>query len=715
MLAEKVNYGIERATIIALCLWGNWAIYYWVAVLVFDASYISLKAYIPVLAMQIVISLLYLLRTDLGFLNVNSRTSAFVKLSPRHITGTSFLMLAVSPTLLAVIVVFAADHFQWTNSALSYNLFWALMLPCSLAYLLYPKVFNGDSPAPAVDEGDRSSTLDCLLFLFGVSALAITVYGLGFPAWDEAFYGHVMSSMLANPALPVQGQDLLLDTSAPYSLHPSYRGVGYEVLIAWISDVMGLNPLQLYFDIFPVCGAILWSFAAYLFMRAVRVPYPGLAVTVSFLILLIWGGQGFSSDSVAFIWRGKSQVLLIAAPLLFFSVAAFIQQQTFRTWFLLLLSVCTVAILSSTALFVAPLTVGMAAIVFLPSIRHNLRTLFTIFLSLAPIFLLLAYGLLALPTVPVSSDIRYSGQLVTWGEEYGGLFAKSAVLMMLLLLPLIARTTKDALFQRTILRVCMVGIFTVMAPFFIEGIAIIARLNFLSFRLPASYPAVLLVGVMASIAVVHLRSTEPKSDIRGSRFLVPLFVLMLLGILAGTIQPSYVFGGNWRFSEAIFESSWREAEAARKLIPEGAYVAAGSLDDFLPILPDPPAFIAVRHYLYYHKKFLSNAEYLERNYLFTVLKNRLPEKSQSLETTMNSIVSIADNLGVTTIIFAPEPIEANVFYTPDPNKGKFVAALTARLTNVGYECTTTPSGVTIVCSRKEAILPHMPFPQAEIF
>ncbi|MCB1688804.1 MAG: hypothetical protein KDI33_09975 [Halioglobus sp.] len=697
MFAAKFGYVIERAIIVAVCLWGNWAIYYWVAVLLFDASYADLKVYLPLLLLQIAASLLFLSRTDLEFSNARYRCSDIYEQPRMRRPGSSFITLATCLTLLAVLAVVAAHHFQLTESSLPYNLFWALLLPFSLACSYYRQTDAAGLPVPATAERYRWDNLDCLLLLGTSLALAVSACGSGFPTGDDAFYGHVMSSTLANPDFPVQGQDLLLNTNTPYTLHPAYRGVGYEVLIALISEAVSQRPTFLYFSIAPVLGAVMWCFAAYLFMRAMRSPYPGLAVAVFFLLLLFWGSDLRHAPSGLLVnnWWGKSLVLIVAAPLLFSAVAAYAQMQTLRTWLLLFLAVCTVAIWSSTALFVVPLAVAMACLVFLPFSKKNLSTMLTISLSLAPILLLILHGLLVLRSAPVGAG--GTGSLDVLGEEFGGLPAKAAVLVILLILPFLARSIRDAKFQSNVLRICMIGVFTVMAPFFIETIAVVTGLNLLSFRLPAAYPGILLLGVMASIALTHLVSTESTRHTGWRRGLVPALVLMLYALLLATIDLEYAHTKGRKYARTASDFHWREAESARELIPGHAVVAAGAMDAFLPMLPDPPAFISVRHYLRYHRHALSASEYAERKYLQSLLEEKRPRDGDSLEITMNNIVAIADRLKVTTMVFYAE--KPNSFAPPDPEKQEFVAALMRRLTRENYRCAETPWGVTIVCNR----------------
>jgi hypothetical protein len=364
--------------------------------------------------------------------------------------------------------------------------------------------------------------------------------------------------------------------------------------------------------------------------------------------------------------------------------------------------VCTVTIWSSTALFFVPLCVGLASLVFLPSIRNDLQILLGIFLSLTPIFLMAAYNLQVLHEAPVHMGFVFStGKLSVNGEEFGGLHLKSTCLVMLLILPLMARRIGDHQFQTNVLRICMVGIFTVMAPFLVEAVADITGLNFLSQRLPAAYPLLLLIGMGASVAVTLLNQYESTTKVRASKYRVLLLALICYGMLFGLMRKEYFNTPKFKFFAAIQEAEFNEAAAARMLIQNDSFVSAGYLDEFLPILPEPPSFTGVRHYLGYHRFFLSDSEFSDWEYLYNVLKDLSPQNGDDLETTLNLMVSTAENLGVTTMVFQALGFE------PNPEKVKFVTALTARLKRVGYDCATTTSGRARVCNRKVAAQPGM--------
>ena len=710
MIAIKLNYLIERAIIVFICLWGNWALYYWAVVLIGNGSYTNLKGYAPILLLQIVVSLLVFLRVDLGISKSHiSRCTPSGWLAIGY-PGKRFLLLSLTATVFAIAVVYSLDFYSLTKSSLGYNFFWAILLPVFLAYLLHfksPKI--GTVPQETFTE-TGTQIFDILLLFIAAGFFVFSLYGTNFPSYDDAFYAHVISSTLGNPELPIQGQDLLLRTDAPFTLHPAYRVVGYEVLIAWLSDISGLNPLDLYYDVFPCINAIFWILAAYLFMRTLGTPYPGIAVTVSLLMLMFWGGGRFAPGMpLMFLNWGKNLLILLAAPLLFVFVSVFIRSQNIRTWCLLFLSVSSLGILSSTALFLVPVCVGLACIVFLAPKKANFLTLFFTLCSLAPFVLFMVYTVVMLKQAPANTSGFNAGFITVQGEAFGGITIQALILVMLLVLPLAARTIGNSVFQINLYKVSLVGIFTVMSPYLLEAIAVLTGTKLLSVRLQYAYPTMLLVGVMAGIAIAHLKPYEGTPTAKHSRYAVFAITLALYGALFGFLDKHYLFG-EWRKALVIFTSDFDEAKAARALIPDGSFVAAGDMDDILPIFPNPPSFIQSKYYLSFQKNFLSRDEFRNRSQLYQILQNRLPRKGESFEDSLDWIVSTSESLGVTTIVFHTvggrhRPYILTKGIAPrskeiDSKRSAFVKALTARLRTAGYDCTATPSGRSWVCNNR---------------
>ena len=54
--SQSAISAIERTALFFVLFWGNWAIYYWIVVLVFDGSYLALKHFAPIYLLQLAVS-----------------------------------------------------------------------------------------------------------------------------------------------------------------------------------------------------------------------------------------------------------------------------------------------------------------------------------------------------------------------------------------------------------------------------------------------------------------------------------------------------------------------------------------------------------------------------------------------------------------------------------------------------------------------------------
>ncbi len=690
-------------------------------VLLFDASFTTLKLFSPLLLLQIFASLVFFLSVDFGFASSYSRPISPAKWLSRGNPTKRFYCISVTAVVLAAGVVGVVDHYKLTSSSLFYNTVWVLLLPISFFYIFCFKNPTGEIMLQDAGAEPEAPVLDIVLLIVCTAALAFSLYGTNLPSFDDGFYAGVISSTLASPDLPIQGRDFLLNTNAPFTLHPAYRTVGYEVLIAFLSDLSGIDPLHLYFDIFPTFSIIFWAVAAYLFMRTLGVPYPGFAVTVVLFVLLFWNNNFTPGQALATLYWGKHLLCLVGAPLLFVFVSVFIRSPSVSTWLLLLLSVSSAGIWSNSALFVAPMSVAFAGMVFLSPIKTNLRTAFYLLLSIAPIFFLAIYTVMTLSQM--SDGVVEDVSLVEWGgngrdlilqaQLFGGRSMHVLQLMLLLLLPLVVRTNGNTTFQVSIYKICMVGIFTVMAPYVIEVISVITSTRLLLPRLYWSYPTVLLVGVLGSIVLSNVKPYGREPGDKRARYTVIAVALVFYGTFFGITGNTFLFGEGRLFAKALFTSDFEEARAARALIPDGSFVAAGDMDDILPVFPNPPSFIEVKSsYLQVHKHFLSAEAFQARRELFLILQNRLPRDGENLESSLDWIVSTAKDLGVTSIVFQSVGgrQRPNFFWIHkaelDPEREVFIKALTARLSVSGYACIATPSGRSTVCNRGPSDIPN---------
>lgn len=709
MLTRKLNYLYEKSLILLVCAWGNWALYYLVAVLVFDASFLQLKAFSWIFLACLLGSVFYLRKVGfpVGAPEV-AVAGQFERLLVAPVGARFWLLLGVV-VALALVAVVLVTRLGLSQTLPVYNLAWVVLLPFFLLVSFrYARPHRPGVPVTRVPLASLQQ-VDSLLPLLCMAFLAIGLFGRGFPSPDDAYYAHILSSLVAAPSVPVLGADTLLGTEAPYVIHPAYRPVGYEVLVAAVGDLLGVKPESLFYRWMSVPNAILWVLALQVFMRALRVPLPGVAVGTCVVVYSLWTYGFAPGNNLIFAFWGKSLLLLAAAPLLFALVSAHIESPGWPSWILLLLAVAATVTWSSSSLFLTPAAVGLGAAVFVRSILGDIKRLVVIACSLAPLFAALAYSVWVLSWAPITGDSLNPGILRVHGEAFGEIDTQIVVLFALPALLLLSRTVIDPVFQRLIYRLCVIGFFTVLTPYLLELLSLLLGTNFLARRLQYAYPSGLVFGILASIALLHVMSW--RASVRRFHLQATAAIAIVFAFFFTSIRPYYLFG-DWWDEVDVYRQDYREAQAARALIPDGAFVAAGDIDDLLPLLPDPPAFTSVRHYLGYYRGFMSMQEFRKRRELFVLLSLRSPRKNEEISKAVERLARIAKELAVTTLVYQPPgarhrlPVQSVFFYRRHVLDARgqeaFTEQLTRHLDNTGFDCRQTPSRKTWVCNREGA-------------
>lgn len=689
-----------------IALWGNWAIYYWAMVFGLNANYLQLKAGLPVLFIQIIATIVFLMRKGLTRADLFCRpaTTPPPSIAPIQLP----LFVPVIFFLCMTGIALAVWHVEWSASPVWYNLLWGLAAPIALTlYLKHPRGegYARQKPFP-LPKNTAFELIDLTSLIIALMIVIWLATKTGFPTPDDAFYAHVISSTLANPEAPVQGQDFLLGTPAPYSLYPGYRTSGFEVLAALISDIGNLDPLWVYFNLYPLLGVSLWILVAHLFLRSLAIPYPGIGIFITVLIFLNWGvGKSFGNWFISNIYMGKGFVCAILAPLLFSATAIFCQRPVKASWLLLFLSVCGAIAWSSTALLVAPITLALAAAVHLPIRRQSLAVLSFIGMTLIPLFILLYLTFRVVhQTPPFFTDDGQTGKMLVDGSVFGGSWTKALFLVTLLALPVLAAITRNKTAYSRLVRFSMAGALSVYAPYWVEVIAHFSGIHLLSWRIQWAFPSALIAGCVSGL--LFSKASKIRWENKNSLLhygAIPAGAIVLWGAMfIISLDGPIKFGhrqGVWAIYREVNEEIFTEAKSVHALIPEGAYVVPGHLEAHLPLLPNPPKFIGVRHYLNYHKNVMDDAEYKERSFIQEVTNELMTPQGLEVDNVTRSVAQSAQSLGVTTFVYRATPMLG-----PGPERKArlgFIDSLTIALENAGYRCEVTASGATKVCNASD--------------
>ena len=249
-------------------------------------------------------------------------------------------------------------------AGLGYQAFWIVCV-IFLAWLLLSSRVPTKQPEQqrALTNEQVSPAALGILVLFAALSAGLTFIAHR-PDADDATYVGIASDAVAHPDLSVLSHDVLYGDDRLPLILPTYSVDSYELLGAVLSRWLGGAPIWWLHAILPaVMGAFLpFAWAELMGTFAQRRWLLGTGLALIFLLLL--GESHYSLGNFAFVrlFQGKAILASIGVPLLF-SWAWKIQDR-WSWWNWILLFGCTVACvgLSAIALFVVPISLGIASL-----------------------------------------------------------------------------------------------------------------------------------------------------------------------------------------------------------------------------------------------------------------------------------------------------------------------------------------------------------------
>jgi hypothetical protein len=209
---------------------------------------------------------------------------------------------------------------------------------------------------------------------------------------DDAYYLSLAVAAADDPRAALLAGDPLHGVSGVPLALPVYKVHALELLDAAIAHITPLRVLDVAHVLIPLVAGLLVPLA---YARLLRLLVPGrwLWATAAAIVLLLFVGdalRGYGNFAFVLIHEGKAILLAAGIPLLVAFALEFAALPTLRRW-LRLLAVQIAAIgLSSTALWLAPATVGLA---IASATRPTARGLRTLLLGVASSGYVLAWGL----------------------------------------------------------------------------------------------------------------------------------------------------------------------------------------------------------------------------------------------------------------------------------------------------------------------------------
>lgn len=469
-------------------------------------------------------------------------------------------------------------------AGLGYQAFWILCV-VFLAWLL----LSSRSPTEQTEQLHTSSNEQVspaalgILVLFAVLSASLTFIAHR-PDADDATYVGIASDAVAHPEVAVLSHDVLYGDDRLPLILPTYSVDSYELLAAVLSRWVGGAPIWWLHAILPaLIGAFLpFAWAELMGAFAPRRWLLGIGLALIFLLLL--GESHYSLGNFAFVrlFQGKAIFATIGIPLLF-SWAWKIQDR-WSWWNWILLFVCTVACvgLSAIALFVVPISLGIAS---LGGVRQ--KNIAGPALILAPVAYPLAWGLVlrsSFHDVAHTFEVAHQNAPATIAQVFGA-HGQYLIWLGLLFAPVVA----TACHRRRLAAWALLYFLIPVDPFLVKTIARLAT-SVSAWRVLWCVPV---IGFVAAGLVWTLEAGTARWGRKGALAAAVLILACIAYLLPNSsLRPS----NGVTFSLQPLKVPPREYAAAEVAVEnsESTVLAPESVAAWIPTFVHRPQLVSVR-------------------------------------------------------------------------------------------------------------------------
>ena len=237
------------------------------------------------------------------------------------------------------------------SAGLPYTVFWwiALLAMCS-AWM-----WNLRSRPHVTSDDNTDKHATWVFLLVVVAAVCVTLFASR-PDADDAFYRSISATLLRYPQQPVLLHDTLYRLPDGPILLQFYRLSNYDVLVAALARLTGVDHLVIAYlglpSLFAAFSVLGW---AYLLRRIVPARWPWVLL-ILFLVVLALGEVHRDYGNFAFVrlFQGKSILVTGMVPVVAGSALRFARYGGTRHWLLLFAAEVAALGVSASALFVAP-------------------------------------------------------------------------------------------------------------------------------------------------------------------------------------------------------------------------------------------------------------------------------------------------------------------------------------------------------------------------
>lgn len=302
------------------------------------------------------------------------------------------------------------------------TLWWAIM--AILAAAAGTMLWRSAPPSAA---GLRSNGAERSLWVIAAGCLLLTIV-CHRPAADDAFYVNVAVTLADHPDWALLASDTMHGIPGLMILSPVYRVHSYELLNGILSLLTGIPAIACIHLISAGLAALLVPLCYARLFRILMPRYWLWGVIACLLFLVANGDVHRSYGDYAFVklWQGKAIFVTAVLPLVYAYALRYVARPTPRRWLLLCAAQIAAVGLTATALWVAPLSAGLA---LLSGARLDRRGLFGVLSGVTASFYVVVVGLLLRGSLAslgvggggrVASDAAGSHLLVSFNKVLGG-------------------------------------------------------------------------------------------------------------------------------------------------------------------------------------------------------------------------------------------------------------------------------------------------------
>ena len=541
--------GVERGLTFFVALFAGWTLlcHFWVFIV--HGSFATLRWAAVLLSPLALLGSYYL-----------SRQVAEAEADPARSERSVSDLERVLSVLLALVLVGAAARFAepWIG--------WALSVLLCVFFVLRSRegepLFGAIGPASRV-EG------------WGLLALAVAAAGLTLavhrPDSDDGFLLNLSVALLDLPDLPVHGWDHLHDVPGPM-IFAGYRAHAVEVLYAAVGWVLGIEPIVVAHLLLPPLSAALAVCSAGLLLRVLVPRVWLLALVVLGAYWLAFGDvhEGFANYALVRLFQGKCVMVTVTLPYIALQVIRFMSSGRPGDFLRICAGLVAAIGLSSSALFVAPLALGVTAVgCWRPSLPATKRLALSCSAAIYPLIVALAVRAEVLDQVQIMQGSSLYGRVLTYADSRGHVLGAGWHLWVHQALPLAAaagcrRHSRKLFLSALLLCFYLVPINPILYPFWSQYVTSAPA----AWRLWWAVPIPILMGV----AIANL------GDVANGRRRLIGTVLALLGLEVFILLPakptvSARNMANWRYpSLKVVPLADEAAQAVADRAPAGTNV-----------------------------------------------------------------------------------------------------------------------------------------------